>query len=274
MLAPESGPERLYRWLLRVYPSDFRARFGDEMVQLFADQLRDARGPSVRSGTVRTWIRTLSDLAVTAASEHARKDRTVAQSLATPPSTIAKLLGAIGILGGVMLVAAFVPSIEWSPDFVSLRLALFNVGAIAIVIAVHRRQSFAAPGLALAAAIPAVVANALYLAIVVGLVAPPGEIGSGSFGLTFAVAGPFLWLADAWFGLVITRLGVVSRGTGLALVLSSVLALSGVDRLGLVSGEFGAILGPLALLGIAVNGLCWIALGIEVAFRRRAIRPA
>jgi len=182
-----------------------------------------------------------------------------------PTPVWARLLGAVGILGGLMLLLGFVPSTQWSPDFFNLRLVLFNAGSIAIVVAVHRRHAAAAPLLALAASIIAISANALYPALILGLVAQPHEIGPGSFGVSLAGASVFLWLAGAGFGLVIARLGVLSRWLGIALAISSTLALLGLDRLGLVSGEFGAIFEPLALAGVAASGFVWIALGFEVA---------
>lgn len=185
-----------------------------------------------------------------------------------PTPAWAKLLGAIGILGGLMLLLGFIPSTQWSPDVFNLRLVLFNAGAIAIVVAVHRRQAAAAPLLALATSIVAISANVLYLALILGLVAQPGEIGPGSFGVSFAAAAVFLWLADAGFGLVIARLGVLSPWLGITLAISSTLALLGLDRLGLVNGEFRAIFEPLALAGVAASGCAWIALGVETVFRR------
>ena len=159
-MTPRSGGhERVYRWLLRLYPSVFRVRFADEMVQLFSDQLRDARQADAPAAAAGTWLRTLGDLFLTAASEHTRRDRTVAHSLATSsPSTSSRVLGLAGILGGAVLLAAFV--IDIAPELNIWRLVLFNVGAIAIVIGVHRRQASAAPRLALAVAAAAVLANA------------------------------------------------------------------------------------------------------------------
>ena len=53
-----SAPERAFRWLLRAYPPDFRARYGREMELCFRDQLRDAgRRP------LRLWIETVGDVA-------------------------------------------------------------------------------------------------------------------------------------------------------------------------------------------------------------------
>lgn len=212
MTSGDAGHRQVYRWLLRLYPVAFRARFEDEMVQLFSDHLGDARASGTPAGIARTWVRTLGDLAVTAASEHARRDRTAAHSLASP-STSSRVLGLAGILGGAVLLAAFL--VDIGPDFNNLRIILFNVGAMAVVIAVHRRQVVVAPALALLAAGPVILANAWHFVMVV-------------------------------------------------------LATGRLQRLGLVSGPYGQIIQPLALIGIALNGIGWIILGLDVATRRRA----
>ena len=268
MIPRATRQQRIYRGLLRFYPTEFRARFSDEMVQLFGDQLRDVRTGGVPAGAARTWLRTLGDLAVTAASERLRRDRTVAHSLATSPSTSSRVLGLVGVLGGVVLLAAFV--VDIAPDLNALRLVLFNAGAMAIVVAVHRRQASAAPRLALLAAVPAFVANAWYLVMVllaVGRPQPP--LGDSDFRLVWFFAGAAMWLTDAAFGLVTLRLGVVARWAALALAIGSVLAFTGMDRLELTSPGNPTIFGPLSLVGIALNGIGWIVLGLDVAMRRR-----
>jgi hypothetical protein len=236
------------------------------MVQLFRDQLRDAQAGGAPAGAATTWLRTLCDLAVTAASEHARRDRTVAHSLAAPPSTSSRVLGLAGILGGAVLLAAFV--VDIAPELNNVRLVLFNAGAMAIIIAVHRRQASASRPLALAATVPALLANAWYLAMVVLATTRP-EPFAGDFGLVFFFAGATMWLTDAAFGLVTLRLGVVARWGALALAIGSVLAFTGMDRLELSPRDNPTIFGPLALFGIALNGIGWILLGLDVATRRR-----
>jgi hypothetical protein len=263
------GHERVYGWLLRFYPAEFRARFAGDMVQLFRDQLRDARTGASPAGPARTWLRTLPDLVMTAASEHARRDRTVAHSLATTsPSTASRVLGLVGILGGAVLLAAFL--FEISPELNAVRIYLFLIGAMAIVIGVHRRQTSVAPTVALLGAFPAVLANAWYLAMMVLANGRPQPF-AGDFGLVFFAAGVAMWLADAWFGVVTFRLGVVTRWGALALAIGSLLAGTGIDRLGLTSTIFG----PLSQVGIVLGGIGWILLGLDVATRRRpaATRP-
>ena len=259
------GHERVYGWLLRFYPAEFRARFAGEMVQLFSDQLRDARSGASAAGLARTWLRTLPDLVMTAASEHARRDRTVAHSLATTsPSTASRALGLAGILGGAVLLAAFL--FEISPELNAVRIYLFLIGAMAIVIGVHRRQASVATTVALLGAVPALLANAWYLAMMVLATDRPQPF-AGDFGLVFFAAAVAMHLTDAAFGLVTLRLGVVTRWGALALAIGSVLAFTGIDRLGLTSTIFG----PLSQVGIVLTGIGWILLGWDVATRRRTV---
>jgi hypothetical protein len=270
MRRAEASPARIYRRLLALYPREFRARYADEMVQLFGDQLRDARLGGAPGGTARTWVRALRDLLVTAASEQARRDRGVAHSLDAPTPASNRLLGLIGILGGAVLVAAFLPGLPWTPELFQLRLILFNGGAIAIVLAVHRRQAVVSRRASLAVAVPAILANAWYLAMVVlSIDRPQPPAGDPEFRLVLFSAGVAMWWADAAFGLVTGRLGVVTRWGALALAGGSVLAFLGMDRLELVRGELAWLFSPAALLGVALTGVGWIVLGIDVGFRRR-----
>jgi hypothetical protein len=58
--------ERLYRLLLRAYPLDTRRAYGEDMVQLFADQLRDAGSVTAQG---RVWVHAARDVIATAPQE-------------------------------------------------------------------------------------------------------------------------------------------------------------------------------------------------------------
>lgn len=263
--------ERLYRLLLHLYPSAFRERFGDEMVQLFGDQLRDARRGGASAGTARTWLRTLGDLAVTAASERARRDRTVAHSLAQPPSMVNRLLGALGILGGALLVAALIPNLPWSWVVFNLRLVLFGGGAIAIVVAVLRLHPDRWRWPSLLVGVPTIVANAWHLVMSVMFVTrPQPPEPDPEFRPIYALAATAMWLTNATFGLVALRVGVVTRWGSLALTAGSLLALTGVGGLGFTRGPQADLVATLTTAGVVLVGVAWIILGLDVAFRRRA----
>src|SRR6188508_3360264 len=83
---------------------------------------------------------------------------------ASPPATT-RLLGLAGILGGAVLLAAFV--IEIPPDLNDARLIIFNLGAMAVVIALYRRQVAVSRPLSRLASFAAVAANGWHLSMVV-----------------------------------------------------------------------------------------------------------
>ncbi|HEY8870966.1 MAG TPA: hypothetical protein VIM30_16485 [Candidatus Limnocylindrales bacterium] len=265
-----SAAERIYRTSLRLYPAGFRARYGHEMVQLFRGQLQDARARPTPGGIVAVWVRALGDLVITAISEHARKDRTVAHSLTVPPSTWTRALGVTGVLGGVVLLVAFL--VDVGPGLNTIRVVLYNLGAIAIALALYSRQSALSPRLALLATAPVILANAWFLMmelLSVGRPQPPE--GDYEFRLIADFAALAMWLADAALGLVIWRTGTAMRWIGLALALGSIFAFGGMSRLGLVSGDYAWFFLPAALTGIAINGLAWILLGLDTVTRRRPV---
>ena len=267
---PAAGA-RLYRVLLRVYPSEFRARYGDEMVQLLGDQLRDAGASGGSGELVATWIRTFVDLVTSAASEHLQRDRTMAYSLGEPPSMATKALATLGVIGGFVLVLAFVPNVQLIWDLVIVRLVLFNAGAIAIGLAIHQRQAPRGPRLSLAATAPMVAANAWYLVMLILSVGRPVyPEPDPQFRQIMFYAAIAMWLSDAAFGLVALRLGVAPRWASLALLVGSLGAFAGVGGLGLIDGPFAAIVYPYSQIGIALNGLAWIGLGLSL-FRPQRI---
>jgi hypothetical protein len=171
------------------------------------------------------------------------------------------LLGILGVAGGLGLLAAFV--IEIPPALNTWRIILFNAGAIAIGLATFRRHAAVSRRMAIAGALPLIAANAGYLvwiAVASGRPSPfSDDLGLVGFWLSLA-----MWLADAWFGLVALRIGAVPRWVAAMLAAGSLLAIVGIDRLGLTSSASPTPFGPLAMAGAALNGAAWVVLGIVV----------
>ena len=176
--------------------------------------------------------------------------------------------GGLGILGGVVLLAAFV--VEIDPDRNALRLALFNTGAIAIAIAIYWRLSSASRRLAVLGSAPAVVANAAYLVMTL-IATGRDQPFAGNFGFALFLAGAAMWLSDALLGFISLRLGGISRLGSIALGIGSLMAILGMDRLELTSQANPTIFGPLSLIGILLNGVGWIVLGLDLARRAGAV---
>ncbi|MEO5985893.1 MAG: hypothetical protein ABIW50_06090 [Candidatus Limnocylindria bacterium] len=253
--------ERVYRGFLRLYPREFRERFSDEMVVLFRDRLRDARAEGLLAGRTAAWLTMLADVTVTAMGEQLQRRRTVAHSIAATPSIPARALGIVGMLGGIALLAAFVVDIP--SELNALRIILFNLGAVAVVIAVTVSRRHALSPALVVGGLAALLANALFV----------GMVLTWSSGLPLFWAGLAMWVGNALFGVAVLRIGGRSRIGGLALVIGGPLALTGIDRLGLTSPATPTIFGPLSLAGIALVGVGWIVLGADVVARRRLVAP-
>ncbi len=255
---PGSG-ERVYRGLLGLYPAKFRRRFGEDMVQLFHDRLRDARSGRAPGGAVTTWTALLADVVVTASKEHMRRNVTVAHSLAAAPSIASRVLGMAGIAAGLAILVAFV--IDLPSGVFRDRLIVFAIGVSAIGIGVHLRQSTRAPILSVVLTAALVAANLFFLITVI-FFGPPNPAAFWS--------GLVMWLVSAAFGVASGWIGAVSRIGASAVAVGSVLTLTGIDRLGLVSEANPTIFNTLSQVGIAAMAIGWIVLGLDVALRRRA----
>ena len=263
---------RLYAALLHAYPAEFSRRYAGEMTVLFADQLRDARGPL---GLAGVWLRSLADVTANAISEHLRRDRTVAHSLATfQPTRPMRVAGILAVIGGALLLWAFA---SWNPfgdpQVNAARLLLFWSAGIAIALAFHGRQAAVRPLLARMAT-GAVVgfggANVLWLLLAWDRTAP----FSGEFGLIGFVAGFLGWLAASFYGSAMlvsaaAWLGMgrwaamVTRWAAGVLLVAGVVATFGMDRLGLTRSEpFGDLFATLGTLGVGGVGLGWMLLGL------------
>ena len=172
-----------------------------------------------------------------------------------------RVLGLLGIVGGIAVLAAFVVTIP--PAQNTVRIFLFLAGGVGVALAAHEPQARVLGRLALAGVIPLVLANgvvAIWEVLSLGRDRP----FAGDFGLIGFYAGLAMWLAHAWYGITTVRIGVLSRWAAIALVVGSVLAITGMDRLELTSSVNPTLFGPLSLLGIALNGIAWALLGLGV----------
>jgi hypothetical protein len=186
--------------------------------------------------------------------------------------TAARLAGLVGVIGGAGLLAVFVVDIPpWLND---VRLTLFFLGAMAVAAAAWMPLATTGRGLARVVVGLVLIANAWGLVMGVISAALSIPVGPGTFGVVYFWAGLAWWLADALFGFVALRLGGWARMGALALGVGSLLAITGMDRLALTSSQHPTIFGPVSLVGIALNGLGWIALGMWLVGGRRRDRAA
>lgn len=275
---------RIYAGLLRAYPPQFRARYEDEMVVLFGDQLRDARAANGAGGMTITWIRTVLDLASSALEEHLRKDRTMAQSLATfEPTRTMRLLGLVGLVGGILLLLAFISFNPFETRAANtIRLITFALGGAAVAVAFYRRQALVARSLALVTSGAVVFSGVCYATWIVLALSVQSPF-SGTFGaLNFWSSGA-LWLSAAVYGAAMLKIGAAWQGMprwlgvaarlGAIALLGSSFAWAGDDRLGLVDSEqYGQMWSTIAMTGVFLNGTGWVILGAVLALGNRGAR--
>ena len=100
--------EKIYAWLLRLYPSGFREIYGAEALQLFRDRARDETGLVPR---LRFWLDLLFDLAVSIPRAHRFAPATPTRQCCGGPPSFRVLeekplrRGAL-FFGGILSVAA------------------------------------------------------------------------------------------------------------------------------------------------------------------------
>src|SRR5262249_25306870 len=68
-----AGSQRIYRWLVKIYPKKFRAEHESEMVQNFRDLCREQLADLRSTRVIGLWGHTFLDLAASAAIEHVRR---------------------------------------------------------------------------------------------------------------------------------------------------------------------------------------------------------
>ena len=90
--------ERIYRTLLVAYPAEHRRDYGEPMVQMMRDRLRDEGGGP---RTVLVWVRILADLVKTAASERAE----TAMEAAKPRPNRKRWIAGLSGLGALVVVS-------------------------------------------------------------------------------------------------------------------------------------------------------------------------
>jgi hypothetical protein len=181
--------ERVYRWLLRVFPGAFRAHYEEEMVRLFLDQLRDARGSGRTRDRAGLWLRSVGDVLSSAPAEHLhREEKTVAKPVdpgsvaltaASERSGPTRLGYALACLPFIVLVIAppiapgyMEPIFANPPEIVGLpagMVALFLIAAWASLAFVAIRASRSGVGIAVGLVVftvPAIVAIALLPSVI------------------------------------------------------------------------------------------------------------
>jgi len=127
--------ERFYRLLLRAYPPDFRAEYGDEMVLLFRDQCRES---DVR--TVGFWAAVIWDIARSAPNlrvEAWRENTPTMEVIMKVAAILTVLVGVLGVLNA---------GVEWGAAFTG---TIGGMHALSLVLSVFASALLLAAGAAI-----------------------------------------------------------------------------------------------------------------------------
>lgn len=140
--------ERIYRKLLLAYPRSFRARYEEEIVRLFLDQLRDTASADHAGERAALWARSVADIASSAPSEHLRKESTVAKRVdpgsvdltispeRTGPTRIGYALASIPfvaiVFGATLASGFFEPVFANPPEILGLPAGIVLLFAVAV----------------------------------------------------------------------------------------------------------------------------------------------
>jgi hypothetical protein len=132
------SPERVYRLLLRAYPAEFRAEYGQEMMLLFRDQCRDSD-----ARTFGFWARVLSDVIRSAPALRAKATRTV-EVIMKLAAVLTVLLGVIGVLNA---------GVEWGAGAGAAQ-TIQGAHAVSLMLGVFASLLLLAAGVALLSGTP------------------------------------------------------------------------------------------------------------------------
>lgn len=180
---------RLFGRLVRLYPASFRGDYSDEIVRVFADQLRDTRATGSSLAVAELWARSTLDLVVTAAIQRVREDETMPQTVEVgiahanvtpnPPRRIATVIAAVPLLIWAILSVAVPgfteplymnpPSVIGIPMGILLIIAAALLGLLGIL---QVRRAHSTTGVAIALVcftLPASILIALAPTLVFGL---------------------------------------------------------------------------------------------------------
>jgi hypothetical protein len=100
--------DRVYRFLLVLYPAAYRQAYGGLMAQVFRDMCRDAYRQTGTWGIIEQWTSTLIDLAITVFHER----RKAGIEMSGLSQFLRRIGGVLLIAGGVMISIASIAELQ------------------------------------------------------------------------------------------------------------------------------------------------------------------
>jgi hypothetical protein len=273
--------ERIYAALLRLYPSAFRAAYGQQMRLTFRDASRSAYQRSGARGLLRLWPPTLLDLLRTALEERARQGAQMSNA------RLITLAGPLTIVVGALWVAAALGDLAFQSgllrDEALLGLVvipfLLSIAPLLVALIGTRlrfRQAAGALGrlgltlsvAGCAGAILAVLASALLSGGDPAASPQSFWMGYAALGCVLSIRiGYILFGIDALRYRLLPRANLLPLLTGATVVLSLPLDWFGVPAI--LPAQWAT-----PTLHFAISGVCWVLLGAALLDQRREPRPA
>lgn len=148
---------RLYGLLVKLYPTEYKKEFGEEMQFVFSESLHDAVSESGLVGFITIWTRTTLDTVKSISIQYleARKGRNYMKnrSIITQNKIFAWIALGTGLLLLIPLTAMqFNTGVNWDEsDFVVVAALVFGIASIFVLIArVLPRKYWVATGILMA----------------------------------------------------------------------------------------------------------------------------
>lgn len=234
------------RWLVRLYPADWRARYGDEFLDLL-----ESRPLNLRSAI---------DVVSGALDAHLDPQIGPYPNRRLPMS--ARLLGVAAVGSGLILTLGILFE---SPGGLPFRLMMFYPLALAGMIGVHRLQVATAPLLAWVGLAPAVIfAGLSAVGVLAGAAGLPLFLnGQAGFAL-----GAGFWISTMFFGIATAVIGVAPRLGAVAMAIGAPLALVGMSPF-----NPGTLASLVAQTGVIVFGFGLMWLGLTLVLGREGASP-
>ena len=135
--------ERIYDFLLKLYPKNYRYEFEEEMKYVFSESLKDACSENGGLGIINLWARAIIDTGKSLVIQHVENQKG-SDSMKTKNTDILmqnKIIIWIALATGLILLLPllamqFSSEVNWSlMDFVTAGTLLFGMGLIFVLAA-------------------------------------------------------------------------------------------------------------------------------------------
>src|SRR5512138_239100 len=138
-----ASSQRVYRWLLHLYPQEYRKTYEEEMFHLFTDQCCEAYKQQDRWGMLSLWLRTLPDVGISALHEHISDPQASLGLLEAVPNAPLPWKGVLLVLiPGLIFFVSQIEQVTSSNDWFFIafyRAGYFLILPVLIVWALTRR---------------------------------------------------------------------------------------------------------------------------------------